>query len=68
MEDARLYGLIRDELRYVRDPQEVYGSGFPGEMFQTLKRNEMKIYVGVTPSDKRVGIGEMGEKVMSEAK
>ena len=27
---ARLYGLSRDELRYVLDPQEVYGSDFPG--------------------------------------
>jgi hypothetical protein len=28
---APLYGLSRDELRYVLDPQEVYSSEFPGE-------------------------------------
>ena len=28
---ARLYGLTRDELRYILDPKEVYGEDFPGE-------------------------------------
>lgn len=41
---ARLYGLTRDELRYVLDPQEVYGSDFPGETFRVLKEKEMKMY------------------------
>ncbi len=41
---ARLYGLTRDELRYVLDPQEVYGSDFPGETFRVLKEKEMKQY------------------------
>ena len=41
---ARLYGLSRDELRYVLDPQEVYGSDFPGETFRVLKEKEMKAY------------------------
>ena len=41
---ARLYGLTRDELRYVLDPQEVYGSDFPGETFRVLKEKEIKRY------------------------
>ena len=41
---ARLYGLSRDELRYVLDPQEVYGSDFPGETFRVLKEKELKVY------------------------
>ncbi len=45
---ARLYGLTRDELRYVLDPQEVYGSDFPwgGETFRVFKEKEkeMKAY------------------------
>ena len=28
---ARLYGLTRDELRYILDPKEVHGDDFPGE-------------------------------------
>ena len=36
-----LYGLNRDELRYVLDPQEVYGSDFPwgGETFRVLTKS-----------------------------
>ncbi|CAG0984089.1 hypothetical protein ANRL4_02058 [Anaerolineae bacterium] len=41
---ARLYGLSRDELRYVLDPQEVHGSDFPGETFRVLKEKELKAY------------------------
>ena len=41
---TRLYGLSRDELRYVLDPQEVYGSDFPGETFRVLKEKEIKAY------------------------
>ena len=41
---ARLYELSRDELRYVLDPQEVYGSDFPGETFRVLKEKELKAY------------------------
>ena len=29
---ARLYGLARDELRYILDPKEVHGEDFPGEL------------------------------------
>jgi hypothetical protein len=44
-DDGRLYGLSRDELRYVLDPQEVYGSDFPGETFRVLtKEKELKAY------------------------
>jgi hypothetical protein len=41
---ARLYGLTRDELRYILDPQDVYGPGFPGETFRVLKDKEMRLY------------------------
>ena len=37
---ARLYGLTRDELRYILDPKEVHGEGFPGETFRVLKDKE----------------------------
>ncbi len=30
---ARLYGLTRDELRYILDPKEVHGEDFPGKPF-----------------------------------
>ena len=38
---ARPYGLSRDELRYVLDPQEVYGSDFPWrrETFRVLTKS-----------------------------
>lgn len=39
---ARLYGLNRDELRYILDPADVYGEDFPSETFRVLKNNEMK--------------------------
>ena len=39
---ARLYGLTRDELRYILDPKEVYGEDFPGETFRVLKDKEIK--------------------------
>ncbi|MBG1268584.1 N-6 DNA methylase [Nostoc sp. WHI] len=39
---AKLYGLTRDELRYVLDPADVYGADFPSETFRVLKNNEMK--------------------------
>ncbi len=41
---AALYGLTRDELRYVLDPSDVYGPEFPGETFRVLKSNEIKRY------------------------
>jgi len=39
---AALYGLTRDELRYVLDPQDVYGPDFPGETFRVLKEREIR--------------------------
>ena len=36
--------MTRDELRYILDPQEVYGPDFPGETFRVLKDNEIKEY------------------------
>lgn len=39
---AHLYGLTRDELRYVLDPKEVFGEDFPSETFRVLKEREEK--------------------------
>ncbi len=39
---AKLYGLTRDELRYILDPQDVYGPDFPGETFRVLKDKEIR--------------------------
>lgn len=39
---AHLYGLTRDELRYILDPADVYGADFPSETFRVLKNNEIK--------------------------
>ena len=41
---AKLYGLTRDELRYILDPSDVYGVEFPSETFRVLKSKEMKEY------------------------
>lgn len=37
---ALKYGLSRDELRYVLDPADTHGPGYPSETFRVLKRNE----------------------------
>jgi hypothetical protein len=39
---ARLYGLTRDELRYILDPASVMGADYPSETFRVLKNNERK--------------------------
>ena len=39
---AELYGLTRDELRYILDPADVVGKGYPSETFRVLKSNEIK--------------------------
>lgn len=39
---ARLYGLTEEELRYILDPQDVYGKDFPGETFRVLKEKEIR--------------------------
>lgn len=41
---ARLYGLTRDELRYILDPADVMGEDYPTETFRVLKNNEMQRY------------------------
>jgi hypothetical protein len=39
---AKLYGLTRDELKYVLDPTDVMGDDYPSETFRVLKNNEQK--------------------------
>ena len=39
---ARLYGLTRDELRYILDPADVMGEDYPSETFRVLKKNEIQ--------------------------
>ena len=39
---AKLYGLTRDELRYILDPQDVYGPDYPNETFRVLKDKEIR--------------------------
>lgn len=41
---AKLYGLTTEELRYILDPQDVYGPDFPGETFRVLKEKEIRFY------------------------
>jgi hypothetical protein len=37
---ARLYGLSRDELRYILNPADTHGADYPSETFRVLKNNE----------------------------
>ncbi|MFN9871234.1 MAG: Eco57I restriction-modification methylase domain-containing protein [Cyanobacteriota bacterium] len=39
---AHLYGLNRDELRYILDPADVMGPDYPSETFRVLKNNEIR--------------------------
>ncbi|MGR2912094.1 N-6 DNA methylase [Acidithiobacillus ferrivorans] len=39
---ARLYGLTRNELRYLLDPSAVMGEDYPSETFRVLQKNEMR--------------------------
>lgn len=41
---ARLYGLTRDELRYVLDPADVMGADYPSETFRVLRDGEMRAF------------------------
>jgi hypothetical protein len=41
---ARLYGVTRDDLRYILDPHDVEGPDFPGETFRVLKEKELRQY------------------------
>jgi hypothetical protein len=56
-------------LRYVLDPQEVYGSDFPwgGETFRVLKEKEIKTYGDAAQSDEEIGVGEVGWDGMMRA-
>jgi hypothetical protein len=37
---AHLYGLTRDELRYILDPADTHGTDYPTETFRVLKNND----------------------------
>lgn len=39
---AKLYGLNRDELRYILDPSDIMGEDYPSETFRVLKNKEQK--------------------------
>ncbi len=39
---AHLYGLSRDELRYILDPADIHGDDYPTETFRGLKSNEIR--------------------------
>ena len=41
---AHLYGLTRDELLYILDPEDIYGPDFPGETFRGLKNKDIRQY------------------------
>lgn len=41
---ARLYGLDRNELRYILDPEDVMGNDYPSETFRVLKDREIREY------------------------
>jgi hypothetical protein len=41
---ARRYGLSRDDLRYILDPESVMGQGYPSETFRVLKQNELRTF------------------------
>jgi hypothetical protein len=39
---ARLYGLSQDDLRYILDPADVMGAGYPSETFKGLQDSEIR--------------------------
>lgn len=39
---ARIFGLSRDELRYILDPADVLGPDYPTETFRVLRENEIR--------------------------
>jgi hypothetical protein len=41
---AKLYGLMRDDLRYILDPADVMGDDYPSETFRVLKNNELRAF------------------------
>ena len=41
---ARMYGLTRDELRYILDPADTHGRDYPTETFRGLKSNDIRAF------------------------
>jgi hypothetical protein len=41
---AKLYGLSREELQFVLDPQEAQGQDYPSRTFHRLKENEVRAF------------------------
>jgi hypothetical protein len=41
---AKMYCLERDQLRYILDPEDVMGKGYPSETFRVLKKNDIAKY------------------------
>ena len=39
---GHLYGLTRDELRYILDPADIMGEDYPSETFRVLKNTELR--------------------------
>ncbi len=39
---AKLYGLTEEELRYILDPQDIFGPDFFGETFIVFKEKEIR--------------------------
>jgi hypothetical protein len=39
---ARLYGLSKEDVRYMLDPKEVMGEDYPSETFRVLKDKELR--------------------------
>ena len=39
---TRLYGLSREDLRYILDPTSVMGEDYPSETFRVLQQNEVR--------------------------
>ena len=39
---AQLYGLSRDDLRYILDPSDIMGDDYPSETFRGLKGKEIR--------------------------
>ncbi|MBN8517095.1 MAG: N-6 DNA methylase [Candidatus Accumulibacter sp.] len=41
---SHIYGLTRDELRYILDPADVMGADYPSETFRVLEEGEIRAY------------------------
>ena len=47
---ARLYGLSREDLRYILDPASVMGEADPSETFRVLDTNKERELANTSPS------------------